>query len=234
MQLSVDDQLLIVRRTDFLEKLTREDYEELNILHNFIIADKEAYIYFDPQNLNKLYFVKEGFVKIGTIDEEGNELIKDILQPGDVFGQITLEKAQMLGEFAQAHKCETILCAFTIQDFEKLLCRRPDMAVSFSKKVGQRLKRVENRLLNLLQKDVRTRLLFFFWTLLQQSGKSDSNSIKLTNYLTHEDISRLTGTSRQTVTTLINQFSEEGLIDVDRRSIIIHNTKLLQKVAKVG
>ena len=232
--MDAQDQLLIIRRNDFLDKLTPDNYETLNILHNYIIADKDAYIYFDAQFLNKLYFVKEGFVKIGNVDEEGNVLIKEILQPGDVFGQFMLERNNMNGEFAQAHKCETILCAFTLQDFEKLLVLRPDMGIIFSRKIGQKLKRVENRLLNLLQKDVRTRLLYFFWTLVQQSENPTGNAVKLANYLTHEDIARLTGTSRQTVTTLINQFTDEGLLDVDRKAITIRDVKQLQKLAKVG
>ena len=226
--------MLIIRRNDFLDKLTPGNYETLNILHNYIIADKDAYIYFDAQFLNKLYFVKEGYVKIGNVDEEGNELIKEILQPGDVFGQFMLERNNMNGEFAQAHKCETVLCAFTLHDFEQLLALRPDMGIIFSRKIGQKLKRVENRLLNLLQKDARTRLLYFFWTLVQQNEQTEGNSVKLSNYLTHEDIARLTGTSRQTVTTLINQFTDEGLLDVDRKAIVIKDIKQLQKLAKVG
>ena len=140
----------------------------------------------------------------------------------------------MQGEFAQAHKCETVLCAFTLQDFEKLLALRPDMGIIFSRKIGQKLKRVENRLLNLLQKDVRTRLLYFFWTLVQSNERAEGKPVKLVNYLTHEDIARLTGTSRQTVTTLINQFTDEGLLDMDRKAITIHDVKQLQKMAKVG
>jgi CRP/FNR family cyclic AMP-dependent transcriptional regulator len=232
--MTAEEQMLIIRRNDFLDKLRPDDYEMLNILHNYIIADKDAYIYFDAHYLNKLYFVKEGFVKIGVVDDNGEELVKEILQPGDVFGQFMLERNNMNGEFARAHKCETILCAFTIQDFEKLLQVRPDMGIVFSRKIGQKLKNVENRLLNLLQKDVRTRLLFFFHTLLPAKGSAEGKSTKLANYLTHEDIARLTGTSRQTVTTLINKFSEEGLLDMDRKSITIHNIKLLQKEAKVG
>ncbi len=232
--MSAEEQMIIIRRNDFLDKLTPANYETLNILHNYIIADKEAYIYFDAQYINKLYFVKEGFVKIGNIDDNGEELVKEILQPGDVFGQFMLERNNMNGEFAQAHKCETILCSFTIQDFEKLLEIRPDMGIAFSRKIGQKLKNVENRLLNLLQKDVRTRLLYFFWTILQQKQIKEGNAITIPNFLTHEDIARLTATSRQTVTTLINKFSEEGLLDVDRKSITVHNIKLLQKEAKVG
>ncbi len=226
-------QMLIIRRNDFLDKLTKENYETLNVLHNYIIADKDAYIYFDAQFLNKLYFVKEGFVKVGVVDDEGNELIKDILRPGDVFGQFMLERKNMLGEFAQAHRCETILCSFTLDDFEKLLALRPDLAIVFSRKIGQKLKRIEHRLLNLLQRDVRTRVLYFFYTILPQEVIKE-NTIKLANYLTHDDIARLTGTSRQTVTTVVNQLQEEGLITIDRKSIVIHDVNLLQKLAKVG
>ena len=232
--MSIEEQMLIIRRNDFLDKLTPDNFEQLNILHNYIIADKDAFIYFDAQYLNKLYFVKEGYVKIGNIDDNGDELVKEILQPGDVFGQFMLERNNMSGEFAQAHKCETVLCSFTVNDFEKLLNIRPDMSIAFSRKIGQKLKNVENRLLNLLQKDVRTRLLYFFWTLSQAKLAVGDNKIKLDNFLTHEDIARLTATSRQTVTTLVNKFAEEGLLEMDRKSIIIHDIKLLQKEAKVG
>ena len=232
--MSAEEQMLIIRRNDFLDKLTPPDYEHLNILHNYIIADKDAYVYFDAQYLNKLYFLKQGFIKIGNIDDSGEEFVKEILQPGDVFGQFMLERQNMHGEFAQAHKCETILCAFTISDFEKLLNVRPDLAIVFSKKIGQKLRNVENRLLNLLQKDVRTRLLYFFYTLVRSNKAIVANSATLPNFLTHEDIARLIGTSRQTVTTLLNKFADDGLLHIDRKSIVINDIKLLQKEAKVG
>jgi len=232
--MSIDDTLLVIRKNDFLAQLSDDDYFELNISHNFVIADKSAYIYFDAQCHSKLYFVKEGYVKIGNIDDEGNEIIKHILQPGDVFGQITLERNNMLGEFAQAYKVDTVLCAFTIGDFERLLMRRPDLGIVFSKKVGQQLRRLDNRLINLLQRDARMRILYFFWTILQQKTNSDNNNCRIENYFTHEDIARLTGTSRQTVTTLINQFEQDGLLKMDRKFISFPDVKLFQKEVHVG
>ena len=95
--MSAEEQMLIIRRNDFLEKLHPADFERLNILHNYIIADKDAYVYFDAQYLNKLYFLKQGFIKIGNIDDNGEELVKEILQPGDVFGQFMLERHNMHG-----------------------------------------------------------------------------------------------------------------------------------------
>lgn len=226
--------MLIIRRNDFLAQLSEEEYESLNIVHNFILADKHAYIYFDAQFLNKLYFVKEGYVKIGNVDDAGNEIIKEILRPGDVFGQFTLERRNMQGEFAQAYKSDVSLCAFTITDFEHLLQNKPLLAIQFSKKVGQKLRHIENRLINLLQKDVRSRLIYFFWTLLSEQELTNAPSCTLDNYFTHEDIARLIGTSRQTVTTLISQFEEEKLIIVNRKNIQIPDVKKLIRESKVG
>ena len=51
----------------------------MNVAHHFIEAKKGDYIYFDSHHLNKLYFVKDGYIKIGFIDDDGNEIIKEII-----------------------------------------------------------------------------------------------------------------------------------------------------------
>jgi CRP/FNR family cyclic AMP-dependent transcriptional regulator len=226
------EHMLMLKRDDFLAQLQQDDYESLNIEHNFIVAVKNTYLYFDPQYHNKLYFVKEGFVRVGHIDDEGNEFVKDILQPGDVFGLLTFEKTGLRGEFAQAHRKDCILCAFSIDDFQALLERKPQLAIMFSRKVGEKVRRVENRLLNLLVRDVRTRLLYFIWTIIPHAPQFDEE-VEIPNYLTHEDIARLTGTCRQTVTTLFSQLEEDGLIFIDRRKIVVRSRKWLQKEARV-
>lgn len=232
--MGIDDKILVIRRNDFLAKLTPDDYDSLNIIHNYTLADKNDYIYFDPQSLNKLYFIKDGYVKLGYIDDKGNDIVKDILKPGDVFGQFALEQENKFGEYALAYKANVALCTFTVNDFKKLLERRPDLSIEYAKKVGGQLRKVENRLMNLLQKDARSRVLYFFWTLYQQAKNNNETGIVLDNYFTHDDIARLTGVSRQTVTTLINQLSKDNLVEFDRKSITIRNIKLLQKELNVG
>jgi CRP/FNR family transcriptional regulator, cyclic AMP receptor protein len=231
--MGMEEKMLIIRKNDFLARLSPEEYNALQITHNYLEAPRNSYVYFDPPQLQKLYFIKEGYVKIGQVDEEGNDLVMDILLPGDVFGQFTLERQNMPGAYAQAYKDSIKLCAFSITDFEQLLNARPDLAIQFSKKIGHKLRKIESRIINLLQKDVRSRLLYFFYSLIQDRG-TDLNALTLTNYFTHEDIARLTATSRQTVTTLVNQFEEEGIIALDRKNIRILDLKKLQKETRAG
>lgn len=232
--MSADDKMLLIRNYNLWAQMTDEEYDELNVVHNYIEKEKGNYIYFEAFNHNKLYFIKEGHIKIGYIDEQGNEVIKEIIQKGEIFGQITLEKNNLNGEFAQAYKSDVSLCAFTIEDFERLLHKKPNLALKYSKLVGSKLRNVESRLVTLLNKDVKTRLLNFFWQLLQQGGDEITDSYRTENYFTHEDIANLIGSSRQTVTTLINELASEGIIEYNRQYIFYPDVKKLQKLVSVG
>src|SRR6202012_1324560 len=119
-------------------------------------------------NHNKIYFVKEGTIKIGYIDEGGNEKVKEIIRKGELFGQFSLERNNLHGELAQAYRNDVSICAFTIDDFEKLLKSRPELALKYSKQVGAKLRNIENRLVNLLNKDVKARLIDFLWQLVAE------------------------------------------------------------------
>ena len=233
--MSTDQKFLLIRNYDLFSHITDEEYEELNLDHHFIEAPKGEYIYFDSQFHNKLYFLKGGTIKIGYIDEEGKEVVKEIIREGEVFGQFTLERDNLNGEFAQAYKGDVSLCAFNIEDFEKLLKSKPNIGFHFTKQVGQKLRKFESRLLNLLNKDVKTRLVNFLVMLAREEGETtDGEKFEIHNFLTHEDIAQLIGSSRQTVTTMLNELETAGFITVTRQLINIHSVKNLQKSLAVG
>jgi CRP/FNR family transcriptional regulator, cyclic AMP receptor protein len=232
--MTIDEKLLLIRNYDLWCNFSDEEYEELNVVHNFIEAKKGDYVYFDSHFHNKLYFLKDGYIKVGYIDDDGNEIIKEIIQEGEVFGQFSLEKNNLNGEFAKAYKGDVSLCAFTIDDFEKLLNKKPSLAIKFSKQVGKKLRHAEFRLVNMLNKDVRSRLLGFFYQLALSNGyDGESVSFSVDNFLTHDDIAHLIGSARQTVTTLLNQLEDEGLINITRKVIHLPDVKKLQKLVIV-
>ena len=229
-----EENFLLLRNYDLWCQLSDDEYDELNIAHHFIEAKKGDYIYFDSHHLNKIYFVKDGYIKIGYIDEKGEEIIKEIIKEGEIFGQFALEKNNLNGEFARAYKGDVSLCAFTIEDFEKLLKKRPDLAIKYSKQVGEKLRRAEFRLITMLNKDVRSRLLAFFYNLAIMDGYDGSTLSHTTNnFLTHDDIAKLIGSARQTVTSFINQLEEEGLLKISKKKISIPDVKKLQQLVVV-
>jgi CRP/FNR family transcriptional regulator len=225
-----DDSQFFIRNYDLWCQLSDEEYKDLKVQHAVIEVPRGEYIYFEAYNHNKVYFVKEGTIKIGFIDDDGNEKVKEIIRKGELFGQFSLERDNLRGEFAQAYKDNVSICAFTIDDFERLLKNRPDLALKYSKQVGAKLRNIENRLVNLLNKDVKTRLIHFLWQLVEQNlVENTAEGFCMPNYLTHEDIASLIGSSRQTVTTMINELETEGILSYNRQEICFLDVKKLQK-----
>ncbi len=231
----MDDKMVLIRNYNLWSHLTDEEYEELNLVHHFMQARKGEYIYFDTHLLNKLFFIKEGFIRIGFVNENGEQVVREIIREGEIFGQFTLQRDNLQGEFAQAHKSDVVLCAFNIHDFEQLLKKKPQLAIQFSKKIGQKLLTAENRLINLLHKNVRRRFLGFVLQQIHPDREMNGgNEAAMENIFTHEDVAWLIAASRQTVTSLINQCEAEGLLHWDRQWIRIPDVKKLQKELIVG
>ena len=220
------DTMLILKQYPLWEKLSHDEYVALDVQDNFKEAKEGEFIYFEAFQHNHIHFIKKGYIKLGYLDEAGNRLVKEVIGPGDFFGQISLEKTNLHGEFAQAMKSAVSLCSFTLEHFNILLNDKPDMAIRYSKLIGLRMRRFQNRLVNILQKDVRTRILLFLDQLLEDARKPrhiSSSETHIDNYLTHEEIAQLIGTSRQTVTTVFNELRDEGICIYSRKEIVFLN-----------
>ncbi len=88
--------------------------------------------------------------------------------------------------------------------------------------MGNKLRKVESRLLNLLKGDVNSRLHYFFKELIQDNLDGlNGHHFSIENFLTHEDIAQLIGSSRQTVTNALLELANKGLIEFNRKQIII-------------
>ncbi|WP_044171836.1 Crp/Fnr family transcriptional regulator [Flectobacillus major] len=200
--------------------LNSQEVKEICLISNFKTAKKGEIIYFSHDDTQRVYTVKKGTIKIVENDADGNETIKDILQSGDLFGQFTLDD-NSTDEFAVAVSDQVTCCSFKVADFESVLESNPALAIKYTKLIGFRLKRLENRYANLMFRDVRSRFLLFLKDWATKEGQKNNEGIELKNYLTHQDIASLICSTRQTVTQLFNEFKQAGILDYTRNTIQI-------------
>ncbi len=208
--------------------LTMSQLKQLCIITGFKQAKKGELIYFSDSETPRVFLLKRGNIKIVSVDENGEETIKDIIQKGDLFGELTLEQDKTSNEFAMALTDEVSICSFLLSDFENLMLKHPDLALSYTKFVGLKLKRVRNNYTNLISKDVKTRLKTFLYDWATRDANETDTNISIDNYLTQNDIAQIICTSRPTATKLIIELEEEGLIQYNRKEIIIPNINLLK------
>ena len=207
--------------------LSMSQIKQLCIITGFKKANKGEIIYFSSSDLPRIYLLKKGNIKIVSIDDDGNETIKEILQKGDLFGELSLESDNDVNEYAKVLTEEVSICSFLMSDFEALILKNPDLALSYTKFVGLKMKRLKNNYSNLVSKDAKTRLLTFLSEWAQKEGVFDGNKVTIENYLTQSDIAQIICTSRQTATQLMNELEEKGLIYYNRKQIMIDDIQKL-------
>jgi len=214
-----------IKKPHLFSDLTEEEYIQLDGFNHREVSQGE-YIYFEAYKHPNIYFIKTGLIRLGYLDIMGNKIVKDILRPGDFFGQVSLQKENLNGEFAQAIKTGVTLCTFTLDRFNSMLASYPKLALKYSRISGFRIRRFENRLENILRNDVKTRLKMFLEQLLAEvfdSSRLFGREVRIPNYLTHEEIAQLIGTSRQTVTTLLSTFKQENICRFSRKELCFFN-----------
>jgi len=226
-----DSSFILLRQHRLFRQLTYKECSELNIVSGFMNKKKNEFVYLNSLRNDRLYFLKKGYIKIGTYDKEGNEKIKEVLSQGDIFGQLSLEGDTGEGEFAQVIRSEANICSFSVEDFEKILMKRPDLAISFTKLVGLKIKGLQSRITSIIYKDVRARLIDFFIYMAHKERKGNEDELSFKNYLTHAEVASLVGCTRQTATTFINKLEEEGLLEFSRQQIRIKSINKLEAQA---
>ncbi len=207
--------------------LNNSQVRQLCIITNFKRAKKGEMIDFGDNESSRIYLLKRGNLKVVQVDEEGNELIVDIIQKGELFGSLNFDKDESTYEYAQVLTDSVVLCSFNTADFERLLAENPSLAISYTKLIGFRLKRVKNNYSNLFFKNTKERLIAFLTDWAKREGRFTGNQVCIDNFLTQKEISQIICSSRQTTTQLFNEWEQQGLITYSRKEIMIKNLREL-------
>jgi CRP/FNR family transcriptional regulator, cyclic AMP receptor protein len=195
--------------------------------HQFLNFKRNAFIYFPEDRADNIYMIAQGRVKIGHYLEDGREVISAILTTGEIFGELALAGEETRRDFAQVMDENTSICPLGIEDLKTLMFENRELSFKMLKLVGLRLMKLERKLESLVFKDARTRVIEFLKDSASWKGQKVGFETMIPTKLTHKDIASLTGTSRQTVTTILNELKDKNLIYFDRRKILIRDLEKL-------
>lgn len=208
------------------KKIGRGDLEK----HTHKTYQKGDYIYLPDEHADKIYFLTEGHVKIGTYGESGKEITKAILNKGEVFGELSLIGEDKRRDFAYAME-ETLLCVLTVDEMKSLLRDHNALNLFLMRIMGSRVLEMEQRLESLVFKDSRTRIIEFLRDLAEKKGQRVGYEMLVRKFMTHQEIANLTATSRQTVTTVLNELRNKNILTFNRRRLLIRDMELLAQEA---
>ncbi len=160
---------------------------------------------------DSFYVVANGRVKVCVSSAGGKELILATLGPGQFFGEMALlddatRSASVVAQLA------TVAYRIRRSDFERLLEQHPAIARKLLRELSLRLRRSNAQMESLATLDVVGRLARYFINLARQHGQILGNGWVAVRRPTHQDIANSIGTSRETVTRLMNDLEQRGLV----------------------
>lgn len=196
--------------------------------HAFDLYKKDEFIYFPDETATHIYMIVSGRVRLGHYQEDGKEVVSAILSNGEIFGELAMAGEETRKDFAQAMDANTTICPLSIGELKDLMKEDRELSFKILKLIGLRLMKLERKLELLVFKDARTRVVEFLKDTAAWKGKKVGFETMIPTRLTHKDIAALTGTSRQTVTTILNDMKEKNLINFDRKKILIRDLEALK------
>jgi CRP/FNR family cyclic AMP-dependent transcriptional regulator len=191
--------------------------------------EKGSHIYFPNEPSKIIFFLKSGRVKIGSYSNDGKEVIKAIVHPGDMFGEMGLIGLDTRNDFAIAMDEDVRVCTMNVDEVLSMMRANSELSFKITTTIGNKLAYLERRFESLIFKDARTRVVELIREMASERGKVlAGGSVLLEHSLTHQDIASLTATSRQTVTTVLNELKDSKLLNFDRKTILIHELNKLR------
>ena len=215
-----------------MNKMTIEEIKDIQGTMDIKAYKKGTFLYFPEQTNHHVFFLKSGQVKIGNYLEDGQEDIKSIIGPGSVFGEIALLGEYHANDFAMALK-DCVVCFIDVNTMHQIMARNQNLRIGIHKVIGRKIAKLENRLESIIFKNSKTRILEYLEELKNEYGRPDNGRTVIPNFLTHLEIAKITATSRQTVTTVLNSLRDSGIIEYDKKQIIFNIGSLTRKGLKL-
>ena len=152
------------------------------------------------------------------MDIDGKEVILSLLEQGDIFGEMALiDDHPRSADIVTRSPCELMM--IRKDDFRKCLAQSPALSMQIMLGLVQKLREADRKIESLALVNVYGRVA---QALLEFSEKRE-DTLVIDDKLTHQDIARMVGASREMVTRVMRDLVDGEYISIEKRSIILHH-----------
>jgi CRP-like cAMP-binding protein len=217
----------LINDFSLFEPLSAEEKDRMVSISRILTLKKNRYIFKTKDQCKFLFFLIDGTVKIGTTSNDGKEVIKSVIHPRAMFGEESIFNEELHEDFAKVISNEVTVLRINMKAFREILESNIGLNVNIMMILGSKLKKTEQRLESLIFNDARTRIINFIKDNANNFGMKVGFEMLLKHSLTQQDIANYTGTSRQTVTSVLNDLRKTNQIYFKRKSILIRDMATL-------
>ena len=229
----MSERLWYLKRCDLFQRLGQEQLSALESRCRVRKFPRATPVYLPADHADSVLLLAEGRVKIGSFTEDGKQTILAFIEPGELFGELSLMGTEEREEYAETVEKSTVIL-IPGEVMQTLLVENPEVSLGVTKLFGMRRRRIERRLKYLLFRSNRERLVHLLLELAEQYGQMTEGGVELRIRLSHQDLANIIGSTRETVTVVLGVLQAEGRLKLGRRKIVLSDIARLADSVSVA
>ncbi|RKD22920.1 hypothetical protein BEP19_11845 [Ammoniphilus oxalaticus] len=212
------------------KELNRKEQEDLVSRCLYRTVKKTTYLYRQGDQLDRVFFLCQGRVRIYKVDDKGRDLILSIYTRAKTFPYDHFLSDHCHYSTNAVAEEDVEIFTIPIADLEQLLIKYPRMSIALLKIIGNQLNdmqfRLENKMLNTIEEQI--------VKLLIQLSKDHgiTLSTKQILFLTPfqiKDLANMVGLSRETVSRVVTKLISKKLVARDKQGRFILTPAILKE-----
>jgi CRP-like cAMP-binding protein len=228
---STDRRFELLKQAQFFRHLAGEALEDVNSRFREVHYGKDEWIYHPGDAADHMSVIAAGQVTLLQHNAEGKEVLLDLAAAGDLIGGLAAFGNTTYSDGAQAHSACCLLRVATT-DFQQLLELHPSITLQVLEFAGSQLQQARESIRALSIDTVEQRIARTLLRLAERHGESTAEGELIQMPLPQQDLAALTGTTVETVSRVLSQFRNRGLITSGRRWVALTDPDALQAISE--
>lgn len=218
----------ILQRNFLFCDLPESSLHQLASLANRRTFRKGEVVFLEGDAGDALYGVISGSIRVATSNNDGKQVFLNMMEHGDVFGEISVIDGQPRTATAEAVE-STSLIVIQRHDFQKLMEREPVVAIHMLQILCQRLRWTTDMVHEAMLLPAPGRIAKRMLHLVSAHGRQTDAGLELR--MSQASLASFLGVSRQIVNQNLQDWREAGLIDLRRAKMIVLDSAALEQIA---
>ncbi len=178
---------------------------------------------------NSLMIVLRGRVRISSISLAGKEIVLNIIDAGEIVGEIaTLDGGERSGDAVAIDDCE--LLVLNRRDFMPFIENRADICLMLIKILCQRLRQTSEQVEDLQFRHLESRIAKTLLHLSERSRRQAIDGKVLELHISQSELAHIVGSSRESVNKQLQAWHKAGFIDLAKGSIVIRDRAAIERL----
>lgn len=224
------DAIWFLKQIDWLRELDDPEWDALRRRATRVSSAAETTIFEPTPDPKSVYLLESGRVRIYRLSRDGAEATLGFILPGEVFGELAAFGKYRRESFAVAQDASSVW-KIPADLFRSWVVTRPKLGLEVTRQIGERMKRVESRVESLIFRSVPSRLALVLIEMAEHFGKEQDGKLMVDLGLSQSKLATLIGTTRQSVSTVLADLKQDGVLRQVGRNLEILDPERLRELA---